>query len=164
MNTEVISKAAYSNGLQENGQDGVVFTMPASRKKFMSVYIRPDIDTLVFSRKFIEYNLMDENKVFPNIRKIYIENGVRGIKIKNSTFPNVEQVVSESSSFASGEMLIEVGLYNQYTLINTFIKKPTDVLNLADITFIADHALDGCLAKIKKIDENVSVLSDAFKQ
>ena len=39
MNTEVISKAAYSNGLQENGQDGVVFTMPASRKKFMSVYI-----------------------------------------------------------------------------------------------------------------------------
>ena len=48
MNTEVISKAAYSNGLQENGQDGVVFTMPASRKKFMSVYIRPDIDTLVF--------------------------------------------------------------------------------------------------------------------
>lgn len=112
MNTEVISKAAYSNGLQENGQDGVVFTMPASRKKFMSVYIRPDIDTLVFSRKFIEYNLMDENKVFPNIKKICIENGVRGIKIKNSTFPNVEQVVSESSSFASGEMLIEVGLYN----------------------------------------------------
>lgn len=164
MNTEVISKAAYSNGLQENGQDGVVFTMPASRKKFMSVYIRPDIDTLVFSRKFIEYNLMDENKVFPNIRKIYIENGVRGIKIKNSTFPNVEQVVSESSSFASGEMLIEVGLYNQYTLINTFIKKPTDVLNLADITFIADHALDGCLARIKKIDENISVVSDAFKR
>lgn len=35
MNTEVISKAAYSNGLQENGQDGVVFTMPASRKKFI---------------------------------------------------------------------------------------------------------------------------------
>ena len=33
MNTEVISKAAYSNGLQENGQDGVVFTMSASRKK-----------------------------------------------------------------------------------------------------------------------------------
>lgn len=164
MNTEVIPKVAYSNGLQENGQDGVVFTMPASRKKFMSVYIKPDIDTLVFSRKFIEYNLMDENKVFPNIKKICIENGVRGIKIKNSTFPNVEQVVSESSSFASGEMLIEVGLYNQYTLINAFIKKPTDVLNLADITFIEDHALDGCLARIKKIDENVSVLSDAFKR
>lgn len=164
MNTEVIPKVAYSNGLQENGQDGVVFTMPASRKKFMSVYIRPDIDTLVFSRKFIEYNLMDENKVFPNIKKICIENGVRGIKIKNSTFPNVEQVISESSSFASGEMLIEVGLYNQYTLINTFIKKPTDVLNLADITFIADHALDGCLARIKKIDENISVVSDAFKR
>ena len=123
MNTEVIPKAAYSNGLQETGQDGVVFTMPASRKKLMSVDIRPDIDTLVFSRQFIAYNLMDENKVFPNIRKIYIENGVRGIKIKNSTFPNVEQVVSESSSFASGEMLIEVGLYNQYTLINAFIKK-----------------------------------------
>lgn len=164
MNTEVISKAAYSNGLQENGQDGVVFTMSASRKKSMSVDIRPDIDTLVFSRKFIEYNLMDENKVFPNIKKICIENGVREIKIKNSTFPNVEQVVSESSSFASGEMLIEVGLYNQYTLINTFIKKPTDVLNLADITFIADHALDGCLARIKKIDENISVVSDAFKR
>lgn len=164
MNTEVIPKAAYSNRLQETGQDGVVFTMPASRKKLMSVDIRPDIDTLVFSRQFIAYNLMDENKVFPNIRKIYIENGVRGIKIKNSTFPNVEQVVSESSSFASGEMLIEVGLYNQYTLINTFIKKPTDVLNLADITFIADHALDGCLARIKKIDENISVVSDAFKR
>lgn len=164
MNTEVIPKAAYSNGLQETGQDGVVFTMPASRKKFMSVYIRPDIDTLVFSRKFIEYNLMDENKVFPNIKKICIENGVRGIKIKNSTFPNVEQVVSESSSFASGEMLIEVGLYNQYTLINAFIKNPTDVLNLADITFIEDHALDGCLARINKIDENVSVVSDAFKR
>ena len=89
---------------------------------------------------------------------------MREIKIKNSTFPNVEQVVSESSSFASGEMLIEVGLYNQYTLINTFIKKPTDVLNLADITFIADHALDGCLARIKKIDENISVVSDAFKR
>ena len=33
MNTEVIPKAAYSNGLQETGQDGVVFTMPASREK-----------------------------------------------------------------------------------------------------------------------------------
>ena len=164
MNTEAMPKAAYSNGLQEIGQDGVVFTMPTSRKKSMSVDIRPDIDTLVFSRKFIAYNLMDEDKVFPNIKKICIENGVMGIKIKNSMFPNVEQVVSESSSFASGEMLIEVGLYNQYTLINAFIKKPTDVLNLADITFIADHALDGCLARIKKIDENVSVLSDAFKR
>ena len=164
MNTEAMPKAAYSNGLQEIGQDGVVFTMPTSRKKTMSVDIRPDIDTLVFSRKFIAYNLMDEDKVFPNIKKICIENGVMGIKIKNSMFPNVEQVVSESSSFASGEMLIEVGLYNQYTLINAFIKKPTDVLNLADITFIADHALDGCLARIKKIDENVSVLSDAFKR
>lgn len=159
-----IPKATYSNGLQKTCQDGVVFTMPTSRKKSMSVDIRPDIDTLVFSREFMTYNLMDEDKVFPNIKKIYIENGVRGIKIKNSTFPNVEQVVSESSSFASGEMLIEVGLYNQYTLINAFIKKPTNILNLADITFIEDHALDGCLARIKKIDENVSVLSDAFKR
>ncbi len=159
-----IPKATYSNGLQKTCQDGVVFTMPTSRKKSMSVDIRPDIDTLVFSREFMTYNLMDEDKVFPNIKKICIENGVMGIKIKNSTFPNVERVVSESSSFASGEMLIETGLYGQYTLINTFIKKPADVLNLADITFIADHALDGCLARIKKIDENVSVVSDAFKQ
>ena len=107
MNTEAMPKAAYSNGLQEIGQDGVVFTMPTSRKKSMSVDIRPDIDTLVFSRKFIAYNLMDEDKVFPNIKKICIENGVMGIKIKNSMFPNVEQVVSESSSFASGEMLMK---------------------------------------------------------
>lgn len=164
MNTEVISKAAYSNGLQENGQDGVVFTMSASRKKSMSVDISPDIDTLVFSREFMTYNLMDEDKVFPNIKKICIKNGVMKIKIKNSTFPNVERVVSESSSFASGEMLIETGLYGQYTLINAFVKNPTDVLNLTDITFIADHALDGCLARIKKIDENVSVVSDAFKR
>lgn len=164
MNTEVISKAAYSNGLQENGQDGVVFTMSASRKKSMSVDISPDIDTLVFSREFMTYNLMDEDKVFPNIKKICIKNGVMKIKIKNSTFPNVERVVSESSSFASGEMLIETGLYGQYTLINAFVKNPTDVLNLTDITFIADHALDGCLARIKKIDKNVSVVSDAFKR
>lgn len=166
MNTKVIAipKAAYGNGLQENGQDGVVFTMPASRKKSMSVDISPDIDTLVFSREFMTYNLMDEDKVFPNIKKICIKNGVMKIKIKNSTFPNVERVVSESSSFASGEMLIETGLYGQYTLINAFVKNPTDVLNLTDITFIADHALDGCLARIKKIDENVSVVSDAFKR
>ena len=126
--------------------------------------ISPDIDTLVFSREFMTYNLMDEDKVFPNIKKICIKNGVMKIKIKNSTFPNVERVVSESSSFASGEMLIETGLYGQYTLINAFVKNPTDVLNLTDITFIADHALDGCLARIKKIDENVSVVSDAFKR
>lgn len=163
MNTEVIPKVAYSNGFQETCQDGVVFTISASRKKsIMSVYIRPDIDTLVFSREFI--NLMNEDKVFPNIKRIYIKNGVRGIKIKNSTFPNVEQVISESSSFASGEMLIEEGFFNQYILTNAFIKKPTDILNLSDITLIADHALDGCLARIKKIDENVSVLSDAFKR
>lgn len=166
MNTKVIAipKAAYGNGLQKNGQDGVVFTMSASRKKSMSVDISPDIDTLVFSREFMTYNLMDEDKVFPNIKKICIKNGVMKIKIKNSTFPNVERVVSESSSFASGEMLIETGLYGQYTLINAFVKNPTDVLNLTDITFIADHALDGCLARIKKIDENVSVVSDAFKR
>ena len=167
MNTEIIPKVSdmvsRSNGFQETCQDGVVFTISASRKKsIMSVYIRPDIDTLVFSREFI--NLMNEDKVFPNIKRIYIKNGVRGIKIKNSTFPNVEQVISESSSFASGEMLIEEGLFNQYILTNAFIKKPTDILNLSDITLIADHALDGCLARIKKIDENVSVLSDAFKR
>lgn len=52
----------------------------------MSVDIRPDIDTLVFSRQFIAYNLMDENKVFPNIRKIYIENGVRGLRLKTPRF------------------------------------------------------------------------------
>lgn len=71
MNTKVIAipKAAYGNGLQKNGQDGVVFTMSASRKKSMSVDISPDIDTLVFSREFMTYNLMDEDKVFPNIKK-----------------------------------------------------------------------------------------------
>lgn len=167
MNTEIIPKASdmvsRSNGFQETCQDGVVFTISASRKKsIMSVYIRPDIDTLVFSREFI--NLMNEDKVFPNIKRIYIKNGVRGIKIKNSTFPNVEQVISESSSFASGEMLIEEGLFNQYILINAFIKKPTDILNLSDITLIEDHALDGCMAKIEKINKNVTVLSDAFKR
>lgn len=167
MNTEIIPKASdmvsRSNGFQETCQDGVVFTISASRKKsIMSVYIRPDIDTLVFSREFI--NLMNEDKVFPNIKRIYIKNGVKGIKIKNSTFPNVEQVISESSSFASGEMLIEEGLFSQYILINAFIKKPTDILNLSDITLIEDHALDGCLAKIEKINKNVTVLSDAFKR
>lgn len=166
MNTEIIPKdsdmISYSNGFQETCQDGVVFTAPTSRRKSMSVYIRPDIDTLVFSREFT--NLMDEDKVFPNIKRIYIKNGVRGIKIKNSTFPNVEQVISESTSFASGEMLVAEGLFNQYMLINTFIKKPTDILNLSDITLIEDHALDGCLAKIEKIDKNITVSSDAFKQ
>ncbi len=50
MNTEVISKAAYSNGLQENGQDGVVFTMPASRKKF--IYKSTFIPTRLHNKEY----------------------------------------------------------------------------------------------------------------
>ena len=45
------------------------------------------------------YYLLDINKSFPNVRRIYIDKNVRGIQMNNQLFPNVEEIVSDNDTY-----------------------------------------------------------------
>ena len=58
------------------------------------------------------------DKVFPNVKKIHINENVYYISMKNSMFPNVREVTSDSPEFYGGDMLVEEN--DGTVLLNTF--------------------------------------------
>lgn len=79
------------------------------------------------------------DKVFTNVKKIHINENVYYISMKNSMFPNVRKVTSDSPEFYDGDMLIEEN--DGTVLLNTFCKKAGEVINLDGIDMIAAKGL-----------------------
>ena len=110
-------------------------------------------------------------KQYPNVKKIYIGPDVRKLEISNFMFPNVKEVVSESSAFQSGTLLIEKNRSSRYSrdfdgekeLLNTFCKTSDEVIDLSGIGSIDDYAFEGCRSKkIINMDELFMIDSMAF--
>lgn len=96
-----------------------------------------------------EIELMNTGKSFPNVTKLVIGKGIERIRMANSLFPNVREVISESFWFVSGNYIIFQFPYDEdemfLSLENTFCMHPDEVLDLKGINGIGDYALDGCM-------------------
>lgn len=103
--------------------------------------------------------LWDEvDKVFPNVKKIHINENVYYLSMKNSMFPNVREITSDSPEFYGGDMLIEEN--DGTILVNTFCKKAGEVIDLDGVESIAADAFNGCESTNIINTENVSICSE----
>lgn len=92
-------------------------------------------------------------KSFPSVKTLVIGEEVDYISIPNKMFPNVRNIISYNRHFLNSDMLIRVaynilpdknGKHTDIWLLNTFCKKPDEVINLKSVEFIDDYAFDGC--------------------
>lgn len=113
------------------------------------------------------YYLRDINKSFPNVRRIYIDENVRGIQMNNQLFPNVEEIVSDNDTYKNtgAGMLMRITGKNTGTLINAFCKKPGEPMDMKNVVAIASMAFAGCKSAnfINMKFEDISCDVDAFK-
>ena len=101
------------------------------------------------------YELMDNKKVFPEVKILNIKKWGRNLRIPNSMFPNVTKVVTGKycSCYKSGCMLVN----DKGVLQNTF-HPDSDVIDLKGVSVIDNNSFAGCQAT-KFI--NSGVLSNA---
>ncbi|MCB7508808.1 leucine-rich repeat domain-containing protein [Blautia sp. MSK.20.9] len=101
-------------------------------------------------------------KSFPSVTTLVIGEEVDCISIPNKMFPNVRNIISYNRHFLNSDMLIRVdynifpnknGKHTDIWLLNTFCKKPDEVINLKSVEFIDDYAFDGC-SSTKIINED----------
>ena len=94
-------------------------------------------------------------KSFPSVKTLVIGEEVDCMSIPNEMFPNVRNIISYNRHFLNSDMLIRVD-YNMFPdkngkrtdvwLLNTFCKKPDEVINLKSVEFIDDYAFYGCMS------------------
>ena len=96
--------------------------------------------------KIVSYNFKSCGRTFPNVKKLVIGMLTKSVSIKNSLFPNVKEVKSNTSSFKSGDMLVKQTEGSGNVLLNTFCKKKDEKIDLKGIMIISDWAFDGCMS------------------
>lgn len=101
-------------------------------------------------------------KSFPSVKTLVVGEEVECISIPNKMFPNVRNIISYNRHFLNSDMLIRVdynmfpdknGKHTDVWLLNTFCKKPDEVINLKSVEFIDGYAFYGCRST-KIINEN----------
>ena len=129
-------------------QEGVTFYTDGFIGYVYDIDIDQDVTELYLSGdKAQHYSIMKvsvsgNEKRFPQIERIYIADSVMSIQIPNKMFPNVKEIISDSKSFQSGNLLIRKAL--GVCLLNTFCKKADELIDLNGVETIADNAFDGC--------------------
>lgn len=92
-------------------------------------------------------------KSFPSVKTLVIGEEVECMSIPNEMFPNVRNIISYNRHFLNSDMLIRVdynifpdknGKHTSIWLLNTFCKKPDEIINLKSVEFIDDYAFYGC--------------------
>ena len=92
-------------------------------------------------------------KSFPSVKTLVIGEEVDCMSIPNEMFPNVRNIISYNRHFLNSDMLIRVdynifpdnnGKHTSIWLLNTFCKKPDEIINLKSVEFIDDYAFYGC--------------------
>lgn len=96
--------------------------------------------------KIVSYDFKSCGRTFPNVKKLVIGMLTKSVSIKNSLFPNVREVKSNTSSFKSGDMLVKQTEGSGDVLLNTFCKKKDEKIDLKGIMIISDWAFDGCMS------------------
>lgn len=98
-----------------------------------------EIHFLPFKKAYYpsEYRLCNVDKTFPDVETIYIADAVACVDIPNQMFPNVKRVISDNKNFETSNVLINK---TDKTLLNTFCKKPGELIDLKKVKYISDKA------------------------
>lgn len=107
--------------------------------------------------KIVSYDFKSCGRTFPNVKKLVIGMLTKSVSIKNSLFPNVKEVKSNTSSFKSGDMLVKQTEGSGNVLLNTFCKKKDEKIDLKGIMIISDWAFDGCMSVNVLNEEEIRV-------
>lgn len=107
--------------------------------------------------KIVSYDFKSCGRTFPNVKKLVIGMLTKSVSIKNSLFPNVREVKSNTSSFKSGDMLVKQTEGSGDVLLNTFCKKKDEKIDLKGIMIISDWAFDGCMSVNVLNEEEIRV-------
>ena len=107
--------------------------------------------------KIVSYDFKSCGRTFPNVKKLVIGILTQSVSIKNSLFPNVREVKSNTSSFKSGDMLVKQTEGSGDVLLNTFCKKKDEKIDLKGIMIISDWAFDGCMSVNVLNEEEIRV-------
>ena len=115
-------------------QEGVTFYTDSFTGNVYDIDIDQDVTELYLSgdkaQHYVikEVRMYENKKRFPQIERIYIADSVMSIRIPNKMFPNVKEIISDSKSFQSGNLLIRKAL--GVCLFNTFCKKADELIDL----------------------------------
>lgn len=124
--------------------DKAIFYFDVLHNECCDIDIQEEADCLVLGNEKEKcfYKLSDVDKVFPQVKTLYIGPKVMDIAIRNSMFPNMEKVISDNPMFASGNMLVR-----HHILLNAFYQTDDAVIDLKDVFLIKAFAFNGCRAK-----------------
>lgn len=101
-----------------------------------------DAETVIFD--YDRYEFGNSKICFPSVKKLIINENVEWIKVPNSMFPNVRTIVSKSTQFRSGNVLIHESFWSLPTLLNVFGVEPDEAIDLIGVQAIDSLALRGC--------------------
>lgn len=124
--------------------DKAIFYFDVLHDECCDIDIQEEADCMVLGNEKEKcfYKLSDVDKVFPQVKTLYIGPKVMYIAIRNSMFPNMEKVISDNPMFASGNMLVR-----HHILLNAFYQTDDAVIDLKDVFLIKAFAFNGCRAK-----------------
>lgn len=135
---------------------GVTLYWDMTANVLVDIDVQPGVKTVnLFAEKtaskylYSTYRVKLENvyKQFPDVEELHIGDDISTVKIRNDMFPNVKLVKSDSDRFVDGaSMLIEVTHNMERKLLNTFYMQSNMEIDLKNIKYIDDYALNGCLA------------------
>lgn len=135
---------------------GVTLYWDMTANMLVDIDVQPGVKTVnLFVEKtasqylYSMYKIMLDNvyKQFPDVEELHIGDDISTVKIRNDMFPNVKLVTSENDRFIDGaSMLIEVTHNMERKLLNTFYMQSNMEIDLKNIKYIDDYALNGCLA------------------
>lgn len=95
--------------------------------------------------KHLNFNLDEENGVFPNITKLVIEAGAGTIIVKNTVFPNVQRVESHNDAYESRDDRLFVSSQNGLCVLkNVFNINSKEPIDLTGVDSIAAYAFYKC--------------------
>lgn len=135
---------------------GVTLYWDMTANMLVDIDVQPGVKTVnLFVEKtasqylYSIYRIMLDKvyKQFPDVEELHIGDDIYTVKIRNDMFPNVKLVTSENNRFVDGaSMLIEITHNMERKLLNTFYMQSNMELDLKNIKYIDDYALNGCLA------------------
>ena len=154
--------------MDKNSTNGVIFrtAYDGNGKEYAdSLLVAINVKEVTISKDLV---VKDDTKSFPWVEKLIIEENVKVITISNDLFPNIKEVESRSNNFVSGPYLVRRG-FSQYgttirkTLLNTFYKDETDVIDLSGINVIGSYAFYHCkCSTITNSERDINCESNAF--
>ncbi|PWY59255.1 hypothetical protein DMI82_11760 [Blautia sp. BCRC 81119] len=125
-------------------QEGIIFYLDALQETAFDIDVNSGITTIYITANM---DMLNSIKSFPDVEELVIMEDVSNISIPNTLFPNVKNVTSYSKHFCSKRKYLE--RYEDIdgkvsALLNTFCQAEDEVIDLQDITAIADYAFKDC--------------------